>query len=318
MSMMNTKKMIVLAGPTASGKTGLSLALAKILDGEIISADSMQVYEGMDIGTAKISREEMEGIPHHLINIAKPSETFNIVSFQRLAKKAAADIFSRGKTPIVVGGTGFYIQSLLYDIDFQREEGDAKLRQDLEREYDAAGSAAFLERVRAVDPVSAANIHPNNKRRMVRAMEYYLRNHVPISAHNESQKQKKPSYPHVFFVLCPPREILYQRINERVEEMLQGGLVEEVQGLLDGGLDEGTQSMEGIGYKEIAAALLGKISMDQAKELLKQNTRHYAKRQITWFKREKGAIWLDPLSFESREALLNHIIERVSHESESI
>ena len=153
---------------------------------------------------------------------------------------------------------------------------------------------------------------------MVRAMEYYLRNHVPISAHNESQKQKKPSYLHVFFVLCPPREILYQRINERVEEMLQGGLVEEVQGLLDGGLDEGTQSMEGIGYKEIAAALLGKISMDQAKELLKQNTRHYAKRQITWFKREKGAIWLDPLSFESREALLNHIIERVSHESESI
>lgn len=298
------RKLVIIAGPTAVGKTASSILLAKKIGGEIISADSMQVYRGMDVGTAKIRKEEMEGVPHFLIDDFDPDEEFNIVIFQQLAKQAMEEIYARGHIPMIVGGTGFYIQSILYDIDFSQGDGENEaLREHLEKEYDLFGADAMQEKLRLLDPISAGTIHKNNKKRVVRALEYALTQNEPISAHNEREKQKKSPYDYNFFVLNMDRKILYDRIEQRVDKMFDDGLVEEVRDLQHRGFHQNLVSMQGIGYKEVLEYLDGNCSLEEAIAQVKQSTRHFAKRQITWFKREKGAQWIDVTKFHSPQDL---------------
>ena len=311
---MTKNKLIILAGPTASGKTSVSIDLAKRLGGEIISADSMQVYKYMDVGTAKISVEEMQGVKHHLIDVLDPKEDFNIVKFQNMVKCSIEDIVKNGHIPILVGGTGFYIQSVIYDIDFNNEDDNSSVRKKLEEEYDAFGADFMHEKLKKIDIVSAQTIHKNNKKRIIRAIEYFLMNNEPISSHNEVQREKKSPYDYRFFVLNPPRDILYERINKRVDIMVENGLVDEVKKLREKGLSTENISMQGIGYKEIIEYLDGEVSLETAIENIKQNTRHMAKRQVTWFKREKDVIYVDPFSFESNDKIVDYMIEKINTE----
>lgn len=311
---MTKNKLIILAGPTASGKTSVSIDLAKRLGGEIISADSMQVYKYMDVGTAKISVEEMQGVKHHLIDVLDPKEDFNIVKFQNMVKCSIEEIVKNGHIPILVGGTGFYIQSVIYDIDFNNEDDNSSVRKKLEEEYDAFGADFMHEKLKKIDIVSAQTIHKNNKKRIIRAIEYFLINNEPISSHNEVQREKKSPYDYRFFVLNPPRDILYERINKRVDIMVENGLVDEVKKLREMGLSTANISMQGIGYKEIIEYLDGEVSLETAIENIKQNTRHMAKRQVTWFKREKDVIYVDPFSFESNDKIVDYMIEKINTE----
>lgn len=311
---MTKNKLIILAGPTASGKTSVSIDLAKRLGGEIISADSMQVYKYMDVGTAKISVEEMQGVKHHLIDVLDPKEDFNIVKFQNMVKCSIEEIVKNGHIPILVGGTGFYIQSIIYDIDFNNEDDNSSVRKKLEEEYDAFGADFMHEKLKKIDIVSAQTIHKNNKKRVIRAIEYFLINNEPISSHNEVQREKKSPYDYRFFVLNPPRDILYERINKRVDIMLENGLVDEVKKLREMGLSTANISMQGIGYKEIIEYLDGEVSLETAIENIKQNTRHMAKRQVTWFKRERDVIYVDPFSFESNDKIVDYMIEKINTE----
>lgn len=295
------KPLIILTGPTAVGKTKASIGLAKAIGGEIISADSMQVYKHMDIGSAKICPEEMEGIPHYLIDVLEPSEEFHVVRFQEMAKAAMEKIYANGHIPIVVGGTGFYIQALLYDIDFTENEKDVRLRQSLaayEKEY---GAGALHERLRSVDPEAAEAIHENNVKRVIRALEYFEKTGEKISEHNEKERAKSSPYRFAYFVLNDEREHLYEKINLRVDQMMEAGLVEEVRALRDKGYKAGDVSMQGLGYKEILAYLGGTLSLEEAVYTIKRDTRHFAKRQITWFKREKDVIWIDKRSCDYDE-----------------
>lgn len=295
---MQKNKLVIIAGPTAVGKTENSIRLAKAINGEIISADSMQVYKRMDIGSAKIMPEEMQGIRHHLIDVLEPTEEFNIVRFQTMAKKAVQEIVSNGKIPILVGGTGFYIQSLLYDIDFKEEENiDTTLRESLQHFADTNGKEALHERLKEIDPESAEAIPPGNVKRVIRAIEFYETHHEKISSHNKEQKEKESPYNFAFFVLTDERPILYERIDKRVDSMLKNGLIDEVKALQAEGLTRSHISMQGLGYKEILAYLEGEITLEEAIYILKRDTRHFAKRQITWFKREKEVIWLDKSKF---------------------
>ena len=311
---MTKEKLIILAGPTASGKTSLSIDLAKRLNGEIISADSMQVYKYMDVGTAKISGGEMCGIKHHLIDVLDPKEDFNIVKFQNMVKTVIKEITKRGHLPIIVGGTGFYIQSIIYDIDFDNEEDNTSIREELEREYESLGADYMYERLKKIESISAQNIHKNNKKRIIRAIEYFMINNAPISSHNETQRNKISPYDFRFFVLNPPRNILYKRINQRVDIMVEKGLLKEVKSLKQMGLSKHNISMQGIGYKEIIEYLEGDVSLETAIENIKQNTRHMAKRQVTWFKREKDVIYIDPYSFENNEKIVDYMIEKINTE----
>ena len=311
---MTKNKLIILAGPTASGKTSVSIDLAKRLGGEIISADSMQVYKYMDVGTAKISVEEMQGVKHHLIDVLDPKEDFNIVKFQNMVKCSIEEIVKNGHIPILVGGTGFYIQSVIYDIDFNNEDDNSSVRKKLEEEYDTLGADFMHEKLKKIDIVSAQTIHKNNKKRIIRAIEYFLINNEPISSHNEVQREKKSPYDYRFFVLNPPRDILYERINKRVDIMVENGLVDEVKKLREMGLSTANISMQGIGYKEIIEYLDGLVSLETAIENIKQNTRHMAKRQVTWFKREKDVIYVDPFSFESNDKIVDYMIEKINTE----
>ncbi|MCD8120253.1 MAG: tRNA (adenosine(37)-N6)-dimethylallyltransferase MiaA [Lachnospiraceae bacterium] len=275
--------LVVLTGPTAVGKTELSIALAKAIHGEIISADSIQIYKYMDIGSAKIRPEEMDGVPHHLIDVLDPSEEFNIVRFQSMAKEAIRGIRGRGHIPIVVGGTGFYIQGLLYDIDFTDNGGDTSYRSSLE----GMEEDVLFRMLREVDPVSAKVIHPHNKKRVVRALEFYHQTGERISDHNAQQRQKKSPWNFEYFVLNRPRAELYTRINTRVQNMFDAGLTDEVKHLKDMGYTRDLVSMQGLGYKELLAALDGEMTLEEAQEVIATNTRHFAKRQLTWFGREK-------------------------------
>ena len=311
---MTKNKLIILAGPTASGKTSVSIDLAKRLGGEIISADSMQVYKYMDVGTAKISVEEMQGVKHHLIDVLDPKEDFNIVKFQNMVKCSIEEIVKNGHIPILVGGTGFYIQSIIYDIDFNTEDDNSSVRKKLEEEYDTLGADFMYEKLKKIDSVSAGIIHKNNKKRIIRAIEFFLINNEPISSHNEVQRKKNSPYDYRFFVLNPPRDILYERINKRVDIMVEKGLVDEVKKLREMGLSMENISMQGIGYKEILEYLDGDTSLEAAIENIKQNTRHMAKRQVTWFKREKDVIYVDPFSFESNEKIVDYMIEKIKTE----
>ena len=311
---MTKDKLIILAGPTASGKTSVSIDLAKRIGGEIISADSMQVYRGMDVGTAKIKAEEMQGVKHYLINVLDPTEDFNIVKFQDMVKYSIEEIRQNGHIPILVGGTGFYIQSVIYDIDFDTQDDNGDIRKALEEEYDKMGADFMYEKLKKIDSVSAENIHKNNKKRIIRAIEYFLINNALISAHNESQRKKDSPYDFRFFVLNPPRDILYDRINQRVDKMVEEGLVEEVKDLKNSGLSIENISMQGIGYKEILEYLDGEITLDEAIDNIKQNTRHMAKRQVTWFKREKDVIYINPFEFENNEKIVDYMVEKIDTE----
>ncbi len=314
---MKKKPLIILTGPTAVGKTKASIGLAKAVDGEIISADSMQVYRHMDIGSAKIKPEEMEGIPHHLIDVLEPDDEFHVVKFQQLAKKAMREIWERGHIPIVTGGTGFYIQALLYDIDFDENEKEDACRKELEAYAREHGAEALHEKLALVDPASAEMIHPNNIKRVIRALEFYEQTGKRISEHNEIQRQRESPYAFAYFVLTDDRAHLYERINRRVDQMIEEGLVNEVQALKDKGYTKQLVSMQGLGYKEILDYLDGNCTLEEAIYTIKRDTRHFAKRQLTWFKRERDVIWINKQSFGyDAEQILDEMLSKLPWKAE--
>ncbi len=290
---MNKKKLVVLTGPTAVGKTELSIELAKRINGSIISADSIQIYKYMDIGSAKITKEEMQGVKHYLIDELYPDEEFNIYKFKKMAESAMEEIYAEGKIPIITGGTGFYIQSLLYDVDFDDNDNDYTYRNELEKLAEEKGNEFLHNMLKEIDEKAAESIHMNNSKRVIRALEFYHQTGKKISERNEEQREKESPYDFRYFVLNRDREELYDRINRRIDIMLENGLVEEVKGLLEKGYGRNLVSMQGLGYKEIAAYLEGEISLEEAVYILKRDTRHFAKRQLTWFRRESDVIWLD-------------------------
>ena len=308
---MNKKPLIILTGPTSVGKTALSIALAKAVGGEIISADSMQVYKYMDIGTAKIAPAEMQGVPHYLIDELEPDEEFNVVRFQQLTKQYMQKIYDGNKIPILVGGTGFYIQAVLYDIDFTENDSDTTYRKELEQLLELKGAQYLHELLAGIDPDSAKVIHPNNSKRVIRALEFAKLTGDKISEHNEEQRGKESPYNFCYFVLNKDRAKLYETINHRVDLMLEQGLLDEVKALYDRGYNRSLVSMQGLGYKEILAYLEGESTLEEAIELLKRDTRHFAKRQLTWFKREKDVIWVDKDTFPNEEAVLTYLLTRL-------
>ena len=311
------KPLIILTGPTAVGKTALSIGLAKALNGEIISADSMQVYRHMDIGSAKVTKEEMEGVPHHLIDVLDPEEEFNVTRFQSMAKEAMVGIYGRGHVPIVTGGTGFYIQALLYDIDFTENDGDGTIRRELERLGEEKGSQYLHQLLAEIDPESAEAIHANNRKRVIRAIEYYRLTGERISIHNRREREKESPYRFYYYVLNLRRSLLYERIDRRVDIMMEQGLVEEVKKLKDMGCGRGMVSMQGLGYKEILDYLDGACTLEEAVYVLKRDTRHFAKRQITWFKRERDVRFLELERFHGdRAGMMEHVIEEFKREEQ--
>ena len=315
MSENKKNPMIILTGPTAVGKTDLSIQLAKAMNGEIISADSMQVYRHMDIGSAKVTPEEMDGVPHHLIDVLEPEEEFNVVVFQKLAKEALTGIYEREHIPIIVGGTGFYIQALLYDIDFTENDGDTTIRRELEKLAQTQGAGCLHQMLQEIDPEAAAAILQNNVKRVIRAIEFYRQTGKKISLHNEQEREKQSPYQFLYYVLDTDRKTLYERIDRRVDLMMEHGLVDEVKHLADMGCTRDMVSMQGLGYKEILDYLSGEISLEEAVYILKRDTRHFAKRQITWFKRERDVRWLELEQFQNdRKKVLEHILDEIEGE----
>lgn len=309
---MNEKKppLVILTGPTAAGKTKLSVELAKRIGGEIISADSMQVYRGMDIGSAKVTRKEMQGIPHYLIDEFDPSEEFHVVKFQEYAKKYIHRIHEKGKIPILVGGTGFYIQAVLYDIDFTENGSDLSYRNHLQMVADQRGAETLHTMLRGVDPVSADAIHANNIKRVIRALEFYHETGQKISEHNEAERKKESPYTFAYFVLNDLRETIYKNIDLRVDQMMKQGLLDEVRTLKDKGCTRDLVSMQGLGYKEILDYFDGACTLDEAVRILKRDTRHFAKRQLTWFRREREVEWIDKNTFDhDTEKILTYMIQ---------
>ena len=302
--------LIILAGPTAVGKTAASIGLAKAVGGEIISADSMQVYRHMDIGSAKIMPEEMQGVPHYLIDELEPDEEFNVYRFQELAKKYMAEIYEKGKIPILVGGTGFYIQSVLYDIDFTATDSDTAYRQELENLAREKGAEYLHRMLQQVDEKSANEIHANNVKRVIRALEYYKQTGQPISKHNEEERAKESPYNFVYFVLNDKRSTVYERINKRVDLMFEAGLIEEVKHLMELGCNRDMVSMQGLGYKEVIDYLSGTLTLEETVNKIKQETRHFAKRQLTWFRREREVTWVnkDELGHQE-EKILEYMLQ---------
>ena len=312
---MNKRKLVILTGPTAVGKTALSVDLAREIGGEIISADSMQVYQYMDIGSAKITKDEMQDIPHYLVGVLDPKEDFNVYLFQKMAKEALEKIYEKGRIPILVGGTGFYIQSVLYDIDFTENDSDTPYRAELEKLAEEKGAEYLHQMLREVDEVSADNIHANNVKRVIRALEYYKLTGAPISEHNQTEREKESPYDFNYFVLNDDRAKLYERIEQRVDKMVTDGLIEEVQKLKDMGLDRTYVSMQGLGYKEILAYLEGEYDLERALYLIKRDTRHFAKRQLTWFRREREVQFINKPDFDNdNRKILNYMKAKITDE----
>ena len=287
------KPLIVIGGPTACGKTGFSIKLAKKINGEIISADSMQVYRYMDIGTAKVTPEEADGVPHYLIDEFDPDEEYNVMLFQQKAKAYMEEIWAKGKTPILVGGTGFYINALLYDNDFTETDNDTSYREECYKLAQEQGPEVLFERLKEVDPEYAEIMHANNVKRVTRALEYHYLTGQKFSEHNAEQKEKETPYDAAVIILNMDREKLYERIELRIDIMMQEGLQEEVKGLLDKGYTPDLVSMQGIGYKEFIPYFNGECTLEEAVTQLKTNTRRFAKRQLTWFRRQIDGLWVD-------------------------
>ena len=309
---MEKRPLVIITGPTAVGKTNLSIRLAKAIGGEIISADSMQVYRHMDIGSAKVTKEEMDGVPHYLVDVLEPWEEFNVVIFQQMAKRALEEIYSHGAVPIIAGGTGFYIQALLYDIDFKENPEGNQIRKELEALADEKGAEYLHQQLARVDPESALAIHSNNVKRVIRALEYFQQTGQKISVHNQEERQKESPFDFFYYVINTERSRLYERIDRRVDLMMENGLVEEVKKLKAMGCHRGMVSMQGLGYKEILDYLNGECTLDEAVYILKRDTRHFAKRQITWFKRERDVRWVNLEKFSGdREKVLEYIIQEV-------
>ena len=306
--------MIILAGPTAVGKTAASILLAKAVGGEIISADSMQVYRHMDIGSAKIRPEEMEGVPHYLVDVLEPEEDFNVVRFQQMAKAAAEEIYSRGRIPIAAGGTGFYIQALLYDIDFTENDGDSSFRRELEKTAEEKGGEYLHALLQEADPEAALQIHPHNIKRMIRALEFHHQTGGKISEHNETEREKESPYNFAYFVLTDDRSRLYDRIDRRVDLMMEEGLLDEVRFLKERGVRRDSTAMQGLGYKELYAFLDGEYPLEEAVRIIKRDTRHFAKRQLTWFKRERDVIWADKSVIgQDDDAVIDFILKELKN-----
>lgn len=304
------KPIVVLTGPTAVGKTELSIQLAKVIGGEIISADSMQVYKHMDVGSAKITPEEMDGVRHYLVDELEPFDEFHVVKFQEYAKKYLNEIYAHGKIPIIAGGTGFYIQALLNDIDFTEQESDSAYRKELEALAEEHGNQYLHDRLKEVDPESAEAIHPNNRKRVIRALEFYQETGRKISEHNAKEQMRTSPYNFAYFVLNDERSHLYKRIDARVDKMIEDGLEAEVRRLKEMGCTKDMVAMQGIGYKEMLSYLDGSYSLEEAVYIIKRETRHFAKRQITWFKRERDVIWLNKNEFDYKnEAILAYMIK---------
>lgn len=308
------RPMIILSGPTAVGKTAASIRLAKAVGGEIISADSMQVYRHMDIGSAKIRPEEMEGVPHYLVDVLEPEEDFNVVRFQQMAKAAAEEIYARGRIPIAAGGTGFYIQALLYDIDFTENDGDSSFRRELEKTAEEKGGEYLHSLLQEADPEAALQIHPHNIKRMIRALEFHHQTGGKISEHNETEREKESPYNFAYFVLTDDRSCLYDRIDRRVDLMMEEGLLDEVRFLKERGVRRDSTAMQGLGYKELYAFLDGEYPLEEAVRIIKRDTRHFAKRQLTWFKRERDVIWADKSVIgQDDDAVIDFILKELKN-----
>ncbi|MGL4453648.1 MAG: tRNA (adenosine(37)-N6)-dimethylallyltransferase MiaA [Sarcina sp.] len=305
-------KILVIAGPTAVGKTDISIQLAKRLNGEIISTDSMQIYKHMDIGSAKISKEEMDGVVHHLIDFVEPSSEFSVSEFQTLAKEAIKDIQSRGKLPILAGGTGLYINSIICTMNFAEGEKDETYRKELEALALSKGNDYVHSLLKDIDEESYNSIHPNNVKRVIRALEVYKQSGKPFSTFKEENSIYTCDYNMFYYVLTMEREKLYNRINLRVDIMMKKGLIEEVKILKNMGLTENNQSMKGIGYKEILAYLNKEIDLDTAIDMVKQGSRNYAKRQLTWFRKDPRAVFIDKDLFDNEEAIINKILKEIN------
>ncbi|PKG23908.1 tRNA (adenosine(37)-N6)-dimethylallyltransferase MiaA [Niallia nealsonii] len=301
--MTEKEKVVVLIGPTAVGKTKLSIELAKKFNGEIISGDSMQIYKGMDIGTAKISKEEMEGIPHHLIDIIDPDDSFSVAEFQKLVREKISEITKRGKTPFIVGGTGLYIQAVLYDYQFEETKTDLDYRRQMEKAAEVKGAEALHQQLMQIDPIAAEKIPYQNVRRVIRALEIH---HVTGKKASEWQEEQKKEllYDAAIIGLTMDRELLYSRINERVDKMINQGLLEEVKGFYEQNLRD-CQSIQAIGYKEVYKYFDGLSTREEAVDELKQNSRRYAKRQFTWFRNKMSVQW-----FNMTECVKNNNIQK--------
>lgn len=306
---MMKKPLVVLTGPTAVGKTALSIDLAKRINGEIVSADSIQVYKGMDIGSAKITKEEMDGVKHYLIDVLEPTKDFNVATFKEMAVAAMKEIYSKGKIPIITGGTGFYIQAVLYDIDFTKTQSDGSYRASLEAFAKEHGVEALHDKLKEVDEQAAKEIHPNNVKRVIRALEFYQESGgKQISKHNEAERQKSSPYQFAYLVLNKDRQVLYKQIEKRIDMMLEAGLVDEVKHLKEMGCTKEMVSMQGLGYKEILAYLNGECTLDEAIYLLKRDTRRFAKRQLTWFRRERDVDFINKDEYSSESEVLDKIL----------
>lgn len=304
-----SNKIIVIVGPTAVGKTYVSIELAKKLGTEIISADSMQIYKGMDVGTAKIKTEEMQGIKHHMIDLVYPDENYSVSDFKREAEKNIDEIISRGKVPVIVGGSGLYVNSLIYDLDFSNAKSNEKLRDYYTYYHKEHGEDALYEKLKKIDPESAEKIHKNNVKRVIRALEVYDLTGRKFSETNTDIRKKSSKYDFILIGLSMDRKILYERINQRVDKMINEGLVEEVKSLIDKGFEKNLISMQAIGYKEIIEFLEGNITFEEAVNILKQNTRHFAKRQFTWFLKDENVKWFDIEDVNKIDASLENIYD---------
>lgn len=314
MNNLNKQPLVIITGPTGVGKTDISIDIAKKINGEIISADSIQIYKYMDIGSAKITKEEMDGIKHYLVDELNPDEEFNVYMFKTMSKRAMEEIYAKGKIPIIVGGTGFYIQSILYDIEFSdEEEKDDSIRKKYEQLAKEKGNLYVHKLLEEVDKESADSIHENNLKRVIRALEYYEVNHEKISVHNVREASKESPYNFVYFVLNRQRDVLYERIDKRVDMMIEQGLVNEVKNLLALGYMPDLVSMQGLGYKEIVAYLNGEYTLDEAVEIIKRDTRHFAKRQLTWFRREKEVTFMNYEDYGNDKGLVSNAMVEIMH-----
>ncbi len=309
---MNKRRLIILSGPTAVGKTALSINIAKRIGAEIISADSMQVYRHMDIGSAKIKPSEMGGVRHYLIDCLDPTEDFNVSLFQRLSNEAMAEIYEKGKIPMIVGGTGFYIQAVLYQIDLGSTEVDVEYRTYLEEAAKERGSDYLHELLEELDPKSALLIPKGNVKRVIRALEYHHTTGEKISTHNARERERESPFDFRYYVLTLPRDILYQRIEERVDEMVDDGLFEEVEDLIKRGVKTGMTAMQGLGYRQAYRYFEGFYpDRESAIKDIKKETRHFAKRQLTWFRRERGVTFINKAEFRDEKEIAEHIIHEI-------